>query len=62
MPFFAGKTVQDAAFVESYHIETSGGERNNRNTSGQRINKFSTSFRDILVIVAENNSVVKPKC
>ena len=42
--------------------ETSGGERNDRNTSGQRRNKFSTSFRDILVVVAENNSVVKPKC
>ena len=29
--------------------------------SGQRGNKFNTSYRDISVIVAENNSVVKPK-
>ena len=28
---------------------------------GQRGNKFNTSYRDISVIVAENNSVVKPK-
>ena len=37
------------------------GWRKDRNTSGQRGNKFSTSYRDISVIVAENNSVVKPK-
>ena len=29
--------------------------------SGQRGNKFNTSYRDISVIIAENNSVVKPK-
>ena len=29
--------------------------------SGQRGNKFNTSYRDISVIVVENNSVVKPK-
>ena len=29
--------------------------------SGQRGNKFNTSYRDISVIVAENNSVIKPK-
>ena len=29
--------------------------------SGQRGNKFNTSYRDISVIVAENNSAVKPK-
>ena len=40
---------------------TSGGRRKDRNTSGQRGNKFNTSYRDISVIVAENNSVVKPK-
>ena len=39
---------------------TSGGRRQDRNTSGQRGNKFNTSYRDISVIVAENNSVVKP--
>ena len=39
---------------------TSGGRRKDRNTSGQRGNKFNTSYRDISVIVAENNSVVKP--
>ena len=40
---------------------TSGGWRKDRNTSGQRGNKFSTSYRDISAIVTENNSVVKPK-
>ena len=30
--------------------------------SGQRANKFNTSYRDISVIVAENNSLLKPKC
>ena len=40
---------------------TSGGWRKERNMSGQRGNKFNTSYRDISVIVAENNSVVKPK-
>ena len=40
---------------------TSGGWRKDRNTSGQRRNKFSTSYRDISVIVGENNSVVRPK-
>ena len=33
-----------------------------RNTSGQRENKFNNSYEDIPVIVAENNSIVKPKC
>ena len=41
---------------------TSGERRKDRNTSGQRGNKFNTSYRDISVVVAENNSVVKPKC
>ena len=40
---------------------TSGGSRKDRNTSGQRGNKFNNSYRDISVVVAENNSVVKPK-
>ena len=40
---------------------TSGGWRKDGNTSGQRRNKFSTSYRDISVIVGENNSVVRPK-
>ena len=40
---------------------TSGERRKDRNTSGQRGNKFNTSYRDISVIVAENNSVIKPK-
>ena len=40
---------------------TNGGWRKDRSTSGQRGNKFNTSYRDISVIVAENNSVVKPK-
>ena len=38
---------------------TSGGRRKERNTSGQRGNKYNNSYRDISVIVAENNSVVK---
>ena len=41
---------------------TSGGRRKDRNTSGQRGNKFNTSYRDTSVVVPENNSVVKPKC
>ena len=41
---------------------TSGGWRNDRNTSGQRRNKFNTSYGDISVVVAENNRVVKPRC
>ena len=40
---------------------TSGGWREDRNTSGQRRNKFSTSYIDISVIVGESNSVVRPK-
>ena len=40
---------------------TDEGRRKDRNTSGQRGNKFNNSYRDISVIVAENNSVVKPK-
>ena len=40
---------------------TSGERRKDRNTSGQQGNKFNTSYGDISVIVAENNSVVKPK-
>ena len=40
---------------------TSRGWRKDRNTSGQRETNFSTSYRDISVIVAENNRVVKPK-
>ena len=36
--------------------------RKDRNTSGQRENKFNNSYEDIPVIVAENNSIVKPKC
>ena len=41
---------------------TSGAGRNDRNTSGQQENKFNTSYGDISVVVAESNSVVKPKC
>ena len=40
---------------------TSRGRRKDQNTSGQQGNKFNNSYRDISVIVAENNSVVKPK-
>ena len=41
---------------------TSGGRRKDKNTSGQRGNKFNIWYRDISVVVAENNSDVKPKC
>ena len=41
---------------------TSGGWRNDRNTSGQRRNKFNNSYGDISAVVAENNRVVKPRC
>ena len=51
-PLLAGVTTSQA---------TSGGRRKDRNTSGQLGNNFNTSYRDISVIVAENNSVVKPK-
>ena len=44
-----------------HHGRRAGGRRKDRNTSGQRGNKFNTSYRDISVIVAENNSVIKPK-
>ena len=40
---------------------TSRGRRKERNTSGQRGNKFNSSYIDTSVIVAVNNSVVKPK-
>ena len=47
----------------SYHITgDERGKKKDRNTSGQRGNKFSTSYRYISVVVAENNSAVKPKC
>ena len=41
---------------------TSEERRKEWNTSGQRGNKINNSCRDISVVVAENNSVVKPKC
>ena len=40
---------------------TSGGRRKDRNTSGQRGNNFNRSYRNISVVVVEND-VVKPKC
>ena len=40
----------------------SGAGRNDRNTSGQRENKFNTSYRDISDVVSESNSVIKPIC
>ena len=41
---------------------TSGERSKDRNTSGQRGNKFNKSYRCISIEVAENNSVVKPRC
>ena len=49
---FAGVTISRAR---------SRGRRNDRNRSGQRRNNFNTSYRDISVVVAENNSVCKAK-
>ena len=49
---FAGVTTSRAR---------SRGRRNDRNRSGQRGNNFNTSYRDISVVVAENNSVWKAK-
>ena len=40
---------------------TSRGRRKERNTSGQRGNKFNSSYIDTSVIVAVNNSVLEPK-
>ena len=59
-----GASCPDTALNGSYYTSraTSGAGRNDRNTSGQRENKFNTSYRDISVVVAESNSVVKPKC
>ena len=36
---------------------TSGGRGKDRNTSGQRGNNFNTSYRNISVVVVENNGV-----
>ena len=33
---------------------TSGGRRIDRNTTGQRGNKFNNSYRDISIVVTEN--------
>ena len=55
-------TVEDGLIVEAgvtTSRATSGGRRKDRNTSGQRGNKSNNSYRDISVIVVENNSVVK---
>ena len=41
---------------------TSGERRKDRNKSGQRGNKFNTSYGYKSVVVTENSSVVKPKC
>ena len=37
----------------------SGERKNDRNTNGQRGNNFNTSYKDISVLVVENNSVCK---
>ena len=39
----------------------SGGRKNDRNTNGQRGNNFNNSYKDISVVVVENNSVCKAK-
>ena len=55
-------TIEHQPFTVTTSRATSGAGRNDRNTSGQRENKFNTSYRDISVVVSESNSVVKPKC
>ena len=54
---------REAAILEGVTTSraTIGGRRKDQNTSGQWENKFNNSYRDISVIVAENNSVVMPK-
>ena len=54
---------REAAILEGVTTSraTIGGRKKDQNTSGQWENKFNNSYRDISVIVAENNSVVKPK-
>ena len=39
----------------------SGGRKNDRNTNGQRGNNLNTSYKDISVVVVEDNSVCKAK-
>ena len=41
---------------------TNRGIREEGNTSGQRGNKFNTSYTDISVVVAGDSSDVKRKC
>ena len=54
---------REAAILEGVTTSraTIGDRRKDQNTSGQWENKFINSYRDISVIVAENNSVVMPK-
>ena len=54
---------REAAILEGVTTSraTIGGRRKDQNTSGQWENKFNNSYRDISVIVAENNSVAMPK-
>ena len=40
----------------------SGERRKDQNRSGQQGNNFNTSYRDISVVAAENNSLGKLKC
>ena len=57
-----GKTTASKRTGVTTSRATSGAGGNDRNTNGQRENKFNTSYRDISVVVSESNSVVKPKC
>ena len=65
--FFSIRQVRSSPF---FHLERllfklvrrKEERRKDQNTSGQRGNKFNISYRDISVVVAENNSVAKPKC
>ena len=55
-------TFPSSCYHSITSLATSGEGRNDRNTNGQRGNKVNSSYRDISVVVAENNGVVKPKC
>ena len=65
--FFSSRQARSSPF---FHLERllfklvrrKEERRKDQNTSGQRGNKFNISYRDISVVVAENNSVAKPKC
>ena len=55
-------TVTHCSLEKGSYTSRATRRRKERNTCGQRGNKSNISYRDISVVVAENNSDVKPKC